>query len=366
MDAVGRLFFRKRKFNPKRDDLKRILVIKLDQIGDCFLSVPLFEYLRELFPQADIDVVCQESSAPIFENNPFINDILIFNYPRMYRGKVPAKRRDFSSLIRTVRRKKYDLSIDLRGEPFAALLGFLSGASDRIGFEKEEVGGFFYTQPLSYDRNAHETERYKKIISLLNRSVAVWRPRIYLTDKEIINGEKLVALLSGREYVAVSPGAGVPYKMWPEEKFTEIIRATLKDYGFDVVLLGGKGERRISDDITENVKDGRLKSEIGELSLRESYFMISRAKAFLGNDSVLAHFAGALDIPTVDLMNSVIDENRWHPLGGNVTVILGRKSDHRCRYEHCPYPCPNMQAIGIGEVYGKWDSILRRIKPAAL
>ena len=284
----------------------------------------------------------------------------------MYRGKIPAKRADFLSLVRNVRRKKYDLSIDLRGEPFAALLGFLSGASDRIGFEKEEVGGFFYTQPLRYDRNAHETERYKRIIAMLNRSVAVWRPRIYLTDREIVAGERLIASMSKRGYVAVSPGAGVPYKISPREKFAEIINKALKDYPFDMVLFGGKGEKSIGDYITETVRDNRLKNEIGELSLRESYFMISRAKAFLGNDSVLAHFAGALDIPTIDLMNAVIDENRWHPLGGNVTVVLGGKNGHNCEYEHCPYPCPNMQAIKVEEAYFIANALMRpRSSPAS-
>ena len=193
---------------------------------------------------------------------------------------------------------------------------------------------------------------------MLNRSVAVWRPRIYLTDREIVAGERLIASMSKRGYVAVSPGAGVPYKIWPREKFAEIINKALKDYPFDMVLFGGKGEKSIGDYITETVRDNRLKNEIGELSLRESYFMISRAKAFLGNDSVLAHFAGALDIPTIDLMNAVIDENRWHPLGGNVTVVLGGKNGHNCEYEHCPYPCPNMQAIKVEEAYNKLKSIL--------
>jgi ADP-heptose:LPS heptosyltransferase len=266
--------------------------------------------------------------------------------------------KDFFSLIRTVRRKKYDVTIDLRGEPFAALLGFLSGARDRIGFEKEEVGGFLYTQRLRYDRDAHETERYGKIISLLGGRVEAWKPRIYLTESEVTAGEKLIREASKRGYVVMHTGAGLPYKIWPKEHFLEIVQKTLKEFHLDIFLLGGKGEKEIGDYITGAIKDERVKNMAGRLSLRESYFVITRAKAFLGNDSALAHFAGAADIPTIDLMNAVVSENRWRPLGKKSVVISRSEAGHRCGYDHCPYPCPNMRAITTKEVWEKWEQEL--------
>ncbi len=357
IDAIGRFFLRGKTLLINRNASIKILIIKLDQLGDCFLSTPIFEHLKNVFPNANIDVVCQESSAAVFENNPFVEEIIKFNYPRMYRGKTPAKMKDLFALIRIIRRKKYDLTIDLRGEPFAALLGFLSGAANRIGFEKEEVGGFLYTIPLQYDRSVHESKRYEKIISSLGGSVTEWQPRIYLTDVEKENGKKLIQKEGGSEYIVIHPGAGLSYKIWPKEYFAKIIRRTLDEYAGNIILLGSKEEKEIGDYIANSVHDGRIKNLIGQLSLRGSYFIISQAKTFLGNDSALAHFAGALDIPTLDLMNSVVDEKRWRPLGKNSVVILGREKNHHCTYGRCPYPCPNMQAISTEEVYEKLKSM---------
>lgn len=353
-DAVFGIFFRKRPFTVPSGAPIKIVVVKLDQLGDCFLSAPVFEHLKGICPQASIDVVCQDNAAPIFENNPFVSGIVPFNYPRMYRGKAPAGMGETFSLIRTLRRKKYDVFIDLRGEPFVAFLGFLSGARNRIGFEKEEVGGFFYTQPLRYDRGAHETERYEKVVASLGGNVVAWKPRIYLTDAEIKSGEQAIDGMPREGYVVVHPGAGVPYKIWPKENFADIIRSMLKDYHFDIVLLGGAGEKDTGEYIEGIAKNQRVKNKIGQWSLRESYFAISRARAFLGNDSALAHFAGALDVPTIDLMNAAVDRDRWRPIGTNSIVISENEKGHRCGYDHCPYPCPNMQAIKTDEVYEKW------------
>ncbi len=361
VDTVGKIFFKEKALAVRRGAPTMILVTKLDQLGDCFLITPIFECLKSIFPQAKIDVVCQRDAKVIFENNPFVRDIIGFNYPRLYRGKMPASMKDFLSLIRMVRKKKYNLTIDLRGEPFAALLGFLSGARDRIGFEKEEVGEFLYTRRIGYDRAAHEAERFKKVIFSLGGSVDAWKPCIYLTDEEKATGEKFIRASSSGGYVVVHPGSGSPWKIWPKERFAEIIRLTLEEYPFDVILLGGKDEKDIGDYITSAVHNERLKNSAGQWSLRESYFVISRAKAFLGNDSSLAHFAGALDIPSVDLMNAAANTNRWRALGTNTIVILKKEPGHHCGYGACPYPCPNMQAIEVEEVRKKWKSVLEKI-----
>ena len=357
-DAVGGIFFREKEITAGRNAPLKILVIKVDQLGDCFLSTPIFEYLRAVFPRASIDVVCQKSSMPIFEHNPFITRIIPFNYKRMHRGKHPAGFGDSLRFIKEIRRYKYDMVIDLRGEPFAALLGFLSGAQDRVGFEKEEIGGFFYTCRLCYDRNEHEIKRYERVIAALGGRTSAWEPRVYLTQEEEEQGRRLITPFAKQGYFIVHPGAGLIYKIWPKERFAEVVKKTLAEFSSNAVFLGGKDEREIGDSIARIVSDSRAYNMVGQFSIRESYIVISHAKAFLGNDSVLVHFAGALGVPTVVLTNAVVNEGRWRPLGRRVTVITGNGKNHICAFALCPYPCPNMQAIAIRDVYEKWRATL--------
>ena len=100
----------------------KILLIKLRAIGDIILSTPVIENLRLEYPQAKIDVLVEKFAMPVLESNPFINKILVFD-----------KKIDSSfGLIKKVRNEKYDLVIDLFGNPRTALITFLSGAKKEL------------------------------------------------------------------------------------------------------------------------------------------------------------------------------------------------------------------------------------------
>jgi len=334
----------------KDNEVNKILIVKLDQLGDCFLMTPIFEYLKNKFPKSQIDLVCQENARPIFDNNPFISNIITFNYWRMYRGKNPEKFKDFLRLIKKLRKEKYDLFIDPRGESFMALLGFKIGAKYRLGFEKEEIGGFLYTHPLRYDRTKYEAEKYKIILDKLGIKVNLWRPKIYLNEEEIKKTADFIKDNFYKPIIALHIGAGLPYKVWPTENFAKLIKKINEINGnYEFALLGGGSDRNYAQKILE-VGFSNVKDLTGKLSIRETYYFISKTKIFIGNDSVLAHFAGALNIPTIELMNNAVDKNRWGAAGEKVKILVGLDKNHICRYDKCMYPCPNMKAIQVADV----------------
>ncbi len=353
VDFLGGLFFifiRLRRYEINKGSVKKMLVVKLDQLGDCFLSTPIFEYLQEAFPESTVDLVCQENATPIFQGNPFIMSIITFNYPRMARTGKRANLHDYVALIGNLRRRHYDLFIDLRGEPFVTLLGFLTGARYRVGFKKEEVGGFFYTHPLRYNRSEHETRRYEEVLRVLGIENGEWQPKIYISEKERRWFEKVAGKQVTGPFIAVHPGAGLDYKRWPTEKFTTLIGEILLACDIEVILLGSLVERKIGEKIKTKIQNPKVKNLMGEISLRETYMLIARSNLFIGNDSVLAHFAGALNVPTIEIMNSVVDDKRWKAIGGKVIVIKGIDRGHVCSYDKCVYPCMNMETITAADV----------------
>ncbi len=175
IDAAGGALFSPRSGEQAidREKIRKIVILKLDHLGDCFLMTPFLRYLADGFPSADIDVVCQDVVKPIFEQNPYIRNIITFNYSRSWRGV--GKRASFwdaVGLIKRLKKENYELAIDPRGVLFAGMAIYLAKVPYRLGFEKEEAGGFFYTHPLSYCREEHETERYKMLLKKLGIPVA--------------------------------------------------------------------------------------------------------------------------------------------------------------------------------------------------
>ena len=357
IDAIGTFLF---LLVPKNKSIfqhkvKKILVVKLDHIGDCFLLSPLFSYLQQAFPDATCDVLCQELTRQVFEQHPDIFSIKTFNYFRTWRGfGKKATKKDFFILARELKKERYDLFIDPRGDAWVSFLGFLIRAPYRIGFAQEEIGSFFYTHKIFYNQQEHETKRYSRLLKFFNVSVLQWKPRIYHTAEEEQKVKEYIRAISS-PYVVIHITSGAEYKIWPQEKFLDIVRRMLSETSVTVVLAGSISDKEKTSRLQVACGDTqRVRNAAGFFSIRESYLLISQAKAFLGNDSVLGHFAGASDVPTITLMNAGVDAKRWGPLGERSVVITGKDKVHACTYDQCSYPCPHMNSISADQV---WDTL---------
>lgn len=362
IDFIGSILFFWIKKNQAIDKkgIKRILVVKLDHLGDSFILTPLFEYLAKEFPTAKIDIICLELTKPVFENNPHIRKVIAFNYFRTWRenGK-RAGFKDTLQLIKDLKKERYDLFIDARGEPFASLLGFLIGARYRIGFGREEVGGFLYTNPLNYNSEKHESEKNKVILKALDIEVREWHPEVYIGENEKSKMENLLKENFSKPIAAIHIGAGLPHKIWPVENFTELISTLLKRYDYEFILLGGKDDNILVQNLIGFLKpDIKLKDFTGRLTIREVYYLLSKANIFIGSDSVFAHFAGALGIPAIEIMNGAINKNRWTALGEGVCVVTGFDGNHKCLLDKCKYPCPHMSIVTVKEVFDAVEKVI--------
>ena len=104
--------------------ISKILVIKLRAIGDVLLSSVVLKNFREAFPGRQIDFLTEKPCREVVEGNPYLDDVLVFD----------GHRDSALALILMVRRRKYDLVLDLFGNPRSAILTYLSGAKYRVGY----------------------------------------------------------------------------------------------------------------------------------------------------------------------------------------------------------------------------------------
>lgn len=203
IDRLGRFFIGRQSDNLDPGKINRILVIKLDNLGDCFLSLPLFDYLKRLNPTVVVDVLSLPASRVIFDHCPTIDNRYFVN--RRFNILRPR-------MVKMIRGNRYDLIIDARGYWQAAFLGLLSGASERFGFA-QEVGQFCYTHSFSAQANQPEIKRYATLLNKLGVIVNEWQPRL---DSSKINQERFAGLINGSSrIIAIHPTASLPYKFWP-------------------------------------------------------------------------------------------------------------------------------------------------------
>ncbi|MBS1112060.1 MAG: ADP-heptose--LPS heptosyltransferase [Nitrospirae bacterium] len=350
----------------------RILIRGVNWIGDAVITLPAIRSIRRAFPNAQISLLVKPWVAEIFKGSPDIDEIIL--YDEQYKGVIGKLK-----LVRTLRRKKFDKAILLQNAFDAALIAWLAGIPERIGYNRD-FRGFLLTKAVPVKNDAageHQVHYYLSLIKEAGINPVTAEPYIYLSDEE---REHARALLNPSPIthhpsplIGINPGATYgSAKRWPAENFAELIRTIINELDGRVLIFGSPTEAEIADEILKKLetRDSELKTHIlnmtGKTNLRELTALISECDAFVTNDSGPMHMAAALHVPTVALFGST-DSSATGPFGDGHKVITKKLSCSPCLERECPeghLKC--MTEISPEEVFSALKDLLPKEKAVFL
>jgi len=171
--------------------------------------------------------------------------------------------------------------------------------------------------------------------------------------EEILRGEGI----SGRQIVAIAPGAKRSTNRWPAEWFAKIGKV-ISVMGYATLVVGGDSDKEICLWVA-NAIGAESKSVAGSLSLPEFSELLKRCCLFIGNDSGPQHLAAAVGIPCISLFSSWQLKGKWHPFGPDNVVIQKPVSCHTCFLEECPYDNMCIKLIQVQDVIEVIDTKIR-------
>ncbi len=320
LDARGMLlsplvFFRRWKV-PKDKEIKTILLLRHDRIGDMVLSTPLFKALKEKFSGAKIIVLASERNKEVIGNNPYVDEILIFKGLRQF--------------LKDLKNRRIDLAIDLfcTYTMREAFLAFISGAKYRLGFHEAGREVFFNVRGVAILPSTHMMNQLCRLAACLGIYIQEFEPQIFLKEEEIhssIDFYKAKGAAGSTLKVAIHPGAFYPSQRWPVENFKEVALEIIEKYGAKIFVFGDEKEADILKKIKAGVPSDQIETCSG-VSLREFMSLLSQCQLLICNNSGPLHIAAALKIPTVSTSGPT-DEALWKPVGENHIVL---KKDLPC------------------------------------
>ncbi len=354
VDFTGGLLFRVLKTlrtpESSSEQARKILLVRLDHIGDLILTRPAVRLLREHLPAAQIDWLIPAESRTLLSCDPFINNLIPFKYHWYRRGQRSLETwKEFFSLIKQLRLEKYDAAVDFRGDFRSILLMFLAGIKQRIGYGITG-GGFLLTECLSHDKNLHQV--------LLN--AAILRPLGVTGKPEYLplhaQPELFSALVPRRspetKRVIVHTGAGYPSKVWSAQNLEKLLESLSRLHGMELFIIGTADEKRaapMEDLFQKNLPS--LKDLRGVLELHELPALMQNAELFIGGDSGPAHIAAAQGIMVLSIFSGANDERLWKPWTPNLHLMTNKVSCSPCGLSVCPIPDhPCMSGIRPEEV----------------
>jgi ADP-heptose:LPS heptosyltransferase len=282
--------------------VKRILFIQLRELGDTLLATPAIRQLAQLHPQAEIDVLCQDTNACILENNANVTGMHIL--PRGSRATY------FIRLAARLRRRQYDMVIDAQALSKTALLSWFSGAPRRLGIHKR-YRHKLYTHP--YRITTTEYAAIHKLRLLQDERVNLQDVGLeFPVSAESKQKASAFCRHWLRRPVAAIYGVGrFPYRIWPAAKFAAI-GDRLGQAGFQPFLIYGPGERQAAQAIAERMNRPPL-IDYPPLSFSDLKEVIGACQLMVADDGGPKHLATVAKTPCVTLFASKYMATVWNP-----------------------------------------------------
>ncbi len=359
------------RFEPDR--VRKILVIRLDLLGDVLLSMPAVEALHERYPVAEIWMMTLPYTAGIPARYPFVARVVTLdtNEVRSPRGLLnPATLKRWLGVYLLLRRQRFDLAVSLFGLT-ASIWAFMSGATHRIGYRKEAYPLLHTRTPpgMRYDHRQHEVLWCLRLAELAG---AERKPRYMRLPLEPDAVARVARLLEGHGVtpdtllIGVHPGSiNGSAKRWPALHWAALADRLQEKYGATVVLTGSKSELPIAEAVTAAM-DTKPLVLTGRTSVNELAALLARCDLVLSGDSGPLHMAVALDRPTVSVYGPTDPGlSGPYPRPGQTAVVL--RMDMGCSpcynalaTAECPYGNRDcMHHLTIDRMYAAIRRVLR-------
>jgi lipopolysaccharide heptosyltransferase II len=292
--------------------IRRILVVRVDLLGDTVLSTPALRALRRGYPQARIDMLVQPAMAGVLAGDPDLDEVIGYN-PHVWRTPSawlrPRTWIESRRVLRRLRARRYDLAVSVSGD-IGSIVARLTNARRRVGYTGEAYSGLL-TDPVP---GARYRERQHEVLYVLRLAAAAGgivteedRVPWLRVDAEAQRAARALLTNGRRQSDATGPivtlHAGArngQAKRWPTEHFAALADLLWREHDALVVLTGASHEASLADEVVA-LAAAPILNLAGETSVPELVALLAESDVVVSGDSGPMHIACAVGTPVVAL-----------------------------------------------------------------
>lgn len=294
----------------------KILVIQLKMIGDVLASTILCNNLRKIYPQAEIHYLIYPFTKPVVENNPNIDEIVLF------KEEFRSNKITLMKFLGEVKKVNYDLVIDAYGKLESNLVVAASGAKIKIGMHKYYTH-FIYSQtvPECIKSKTNAGLAIENRMALLQSLPKIMdpdnKPKLFLTENEIENGRKILSKNGIKEIdkvIMISVLGSGNIKTYPFSFMAKILDFIVEKT--NAILLfnyvpSQKKEATAIYDLCKFETKSKIKIDVVPGNIREFLSLTYHCCALIGNEGGAVNMAKALNIPTFTIFSPWVEKEAW-------------------------------------------------------
>ncbi len=325
-------------------DVRRVLAVRLDNLGDIVMLGPALRAIRGSLPDAHLTLMASPGGSAAVPLLPWLDAVMVervvWQDATARLGLDPERE---LALVRRIAEEQFDAALvftSFSQSPWPpAYACYLAGVPLRAG-QAGDFGGSLLTDvvaPLAQD--SHQVDRNLHLVEALGFPLAGRDLEIEVPaearDRAALMLEQVGVGLD-EPFVALAPGASCPARRYPAERFSAVA-ASLADTGLAVVVLGGAAEAGLAAPILEANADRAVFSLVGRTGVPELAGVLGRAALVLANDSGSMHLADAQQRPMVILFSGTDLESQWRPRRSPARLLRRETTCSPCYRFTCPY-----------------------------
>lgn len=296
---------------------QKILVIQTAFIGDLILTLPLIQVLKKEL-NAVVDVLCIPVTSAILKNNPYINEVIIYD-----KKGIDKWYRKFKRILSRIKYLRYDIIISPHRSLRSSYISYKSNAEKRISFDNSSFK-FLYTDLVNYEKDKHEILRNLSLLKPLGiEKNHIIKPELFPDEEDEKTVELLLKILkvdTQKKFITIAPGSEWLTKKYPEYKFINLLKL-LSEKDLQVVLIGSKKDNELCSFIVDNCGNNNVKNAAGKLTLLQSAVMIAKSSLLITNDSAPLHIANAMSTRVFAIFGATIPGFGFYPIGDNDLIF---------------------------------------------
>ncbi|MBL0691505.1 MAG: glycosyltransferase family 9 protein [SAR324 cluster bacterium] len=313
----------------------KVLLIHIRKIGDVLLTTPVIRALKNTHLDWELHYLTSPPCDQILQNSPYISKVWLLNRKAGLRGTI--------SIIKNIRREKFDVLVDLTSYPRSSVISFFSGIPKRIGYKAPHL------RHLAYHIKLHEPKNI---------------PTYYASDKFAllaplgVKGGSLDADFQGQRArkprkiganqninISVSTVSESTNKRWPKDNFIKLINRILDKVNARIFLIGSTAEKSYVENIYNAIDNKKLVSVRTFSDLTSVWKFTDTIDYHIGNDNGQRHLLITRGVPTFGIFGQAI-ASAWTPPNSDIHVTIENKV--ACKFNCLAiYPACKIECLDI-------------------
>ena len=282
----------------------KILAIRFARLGDIVLLLPALTQLKKAFPGSHLTFLTGHRCASIAGLCPAIDDIISIDRIALRDGPIGGAIFEMARLVRTIRRRRFDLVVDFHSFRETNLLVWLTGAPKRAALRRHNAPYLpfcFNSPPVVEDKTIHVRDMFRRVVAGVAGHLPPATEQTLVVPHEMRHWAEQVMEVGSR--LALYIDAPVQERVWPAEYFASLADFAIERFGARVAVISGAEGRPLIERVKVSSRHAKELSCFADVSLPQLAALVASARLLVSNDTGPMHLGPALRVPTLALFS---------------------------------------------------------------